>query len=190
MLNLFPASSLDNSILTSVLVGLLMVWLLHELLGWGFTALVVPGYLASILVIEPQAALVICAEVVVTYGILVVASESLPRWWPWSPLFGRDRFLLVLLASVAVRLVAEGALFPLLYERFGVEAAGDLHSMGLVVVPLAAHALWRTGLVQGLPRIGLPVVLTWAILEWVLLGHTNLSLGSFELTYEDLALSS
>ena len=60
--------------------------------------------------------------------------------------------------------------------------------MGLVVVPLAAHALWRTGLVQGLPRIGLPVVLTWAILEWVLLGHTNLSLGSFELTYEDLAL--
>ncbi len=188
MIELFPTSVLDTSILTAVLVGMLLVWFFQEWLGWGFTGLVVPGYLASVLVIQPLTGAVMVAEGVATWLVLVALSDALPRWWPWSPLFGRDRFFLALLSSVGVRLAMEGALFPLLAERFQLRIAAELHSMGLVVVPLLAYAIWRNGPVRALPRLGVPLLLTWLILDKLLLRLTNLSLGSFELTYEDLAL--
>lgn len=188
MIELFPTSVLDTSILTAVLVGMLLVWFFQEWLGWGFTGLVVPGYLASVLVIQPLTGVVMVVEGVATWLALVALSDALPRWWPWSPLFGRDRFFLTLLSSVGVRLAMEGAIFPLLAERYQLRIATELHSMGLVVVPLLAYAIWRNGPVRAVPRIGVPLFLTWLVLDRVLLRFTNLSLGSFELTYEDLAL--
>lgn len=188
MIELFPTSVLDTSILTAVLVGMLLVWFFQEWLGWGFTGLVVPGYLASVFLIQPLTGAVMVVEGVATWLVLVALSDALPRWWPWSPLFGRDRFFLALLASVGVRLAMEGALFPLLAERFQLRIAAELHSMGLVVVPLMAYAIWRNGPVRALPRLGVPLLITWLLLDRVLLQFTNLSLGSFELTYEDLAL--
>ena len=188
MLHLFPPSSLDNSILTSVLLGVMVVWFFQETLGWNFTGLVVPGYLGSILVIQPSTGLVILAEAIVTWLVFTALSDRIPRWWPWSPLFGRDRFFGILLVSVAVRIVLEGGGFSWIQHTFGIAVDTELHSMSLVVVPLAANALWRTGFLAALTRIGVPVVLTWALLELVLLRATNLSLSSFELTYEDLAL--
>jgi hypothetical protein len=188
VLHLFPPSSLDNSILTSVLVGVMVVWFFQETLGWNFTGLVVPGYLGSILVLQPTTGLVILAEAVVTWMVFSAISDRIPRWWPWSPLFGRDRFFGILLVSVAVRIALEGGGFTWMQDTFGLAVGRDLHSMSLVVVPLAANALWRTGFTASLTQIGVPVVLTWAILELLLLRATNLSLSSFELTYEDLAL--
>ena len=35
MIELFPTSVLDTSILTAVLVGMLLVWFFQEWLGWG-----------------------------------------------------------------------------------------------------------------------------------------------------------
>lgn len=188
MLELFPTAVLDTSILTSVLVGLLVVWLLQEWLGWGLTALVVPGYLASVLAIQPLTAGVMIVEAVATWLVMVALSDAVPRWWPWFPLFGRDRFFLALLGSVAVRLGLEAGLLPLLSEALALPLSSALHSMGLVIVPLLAYAIWRNGPVRALPRLGVPLLLTWALLELVLLRWTNLSLASFELTYEDLAL--
>ncbi len=188
MFAIFPASSLDNSILTSVLVGLLVVWALQETLGWNFTGLVVPGYLASIFIIQPVAGVVVVVEALLCWGVFLAISERVPAWWPWTPLFGRDRFFLFLLLSVLVRLLLEAGGFDFLSESLGLAVSEDLHSMGLVVVPLAANALWRSGTTRSLARFGLPVALTWAILTYALLPHTNLSLSSFELTYEDLAL--
>lgn len=188
MLELFPTSSLDNSILTSVWVGLMVVWWLHERLGWEFTGLVVPGYLASVFIIQPTTGLVIALEAVVTYLVVYLVSDRGPRWMPWFPLFGRDRFFLVLLASVAVRLVMEGGGVELIVQWTGASVSTDLHSMGLVVVPLAANALSRSGVGRGVPRIVVPLLVTWVLLDLVLLRYTNLSLSSFELTYEDLAV--
>ncbi|MFZ5480379.1 MAG: poly-gamma-glutamate biosynthesis protein PgsC/CapC [Myxococcota bacterium] len=184
---LFPASSLDSSIVTSVLVGLLVVWFFTETLGWNFTGLVVPGYLASVFVIEPASGVVIVAEAVITWGVVEALSERVPAWWPWTPLFGRDRFFLFLLVSVAVRLGLEAGVLDELVRAIGVEVDGALHSMGLVLVPLMANAMWRSG-AGGLVRVAVPVGVTWILLEHVLLRTTNLSLSSFELTYEDLAL--
>lgn len=187
MFPLFPQSSLDSSILTSVLVGLCVVWFFQETFGWNFTGLVVPGYLASVLVIQPATGAVITVEAFLTWWTVLLVSQRVPSWWPWTPLFGRDRFFLFLLVSVALRIALEGGGLEQAAARLGVSIDAGLHSMGLVVVPLAANALWRAG-AAGVPRIAVPVLVTWAILELVLLRHTNLSLTRFELTYEDLAL--
>ncbi|MCB9760738.1 MAG: poly-gamma-glutamate biosynthesis protein PgsC/CapC [Alphaproteobacteria bacterium] len=189
ILELFPASSLDSSILTSVLVGLLVVWVLQETLGWGFSGLVIPGYLASILVIQPLTGAVVVGEAVLTWAIVEGLSERTPAWWPWAPLFGRDRFFQILLVSVGVRVALEGGGFAALLEGLSLGVSEELHSMGLVLVPLIANALWRSGLAAGAPRLGIPLLITWGILEFGLLRHTNLSLSNFELTYEDLALN-
>jgi hypothetical protein len=145
MLEIFPQSSLDNSILTSVLVGLVFVWFFQERFGWGLSGLVVPGYLASIFVIQPISGLVIVLEAVATYLLVVALSETVPRWWPYTTLFGRDRFFNILLVSVGVRLVLEGGGIDANRALVGERPNEDLHSMGLVVVPLAANSLWRYG---------------------------------------------
>lgn len=187
MLPIFPSSSLDNSLVTAVLVGLFFVWFFQERLGWGLSGLVVPGYLAAVFAIQPISGAVIWLEAMVTYLLVVALSEAVPRWWPWTTLFGRDRFFLILITSVGVRLALEGAGFEVISRALGSAPSEELHSMGLVVVPLAANSLWRSGLARGMVRVGLPVFLTWLVLEGFLLGYTNLSLSSFELSYEDLA---
>ncbi len=190
MLDLLPTSSMDSSIVTPVLIGVILVWILQETLGWGLTGLVVPGYLASILVIQPTAGALVFVEAVLTTLIVRVLSDNVPRFWPWTPFFGRERFYHIVMVAAAVRLAleADGGLLDLLSQWTGIPDFGDLNAIGLVLVPLLANTLWRTGLSVGIPRLGLPVLLTWALLEYVLLPYTNVSLSSFQLTYEDLAL--
>lgn len=188
MIPLFPASSVDASVLTSVLVGLLVVWLLEEALGWNFTGLVVPGYLGSVIAIEPTTGMVILAEAIATWLAFLVIGDRVPRWWPYAPLFGRDRFLAILLLSVAVRVGFEGGGLEWLQTGLGLAVDDRLHSVGLVVVPLAANAMWRSGPLLAPIRVGGPALLTWVTLTQVLLPYTNLSLSSFELHYEDSAL--
>jgi hypothetical protein len=188
MLALFPPSSLDNSILTSVLVGMLVVWALQETLGWGLSGLVVPGYVATIFLIEPTTAMVVIGEALATWALVTFLSDRVPRWWPWTRLFGRDRFLLFLLVSVAIRLALEAGGFAWLARTTGIEVLRALHSMGLVIVPLAANTIWRSGFSRGLFRLTVTIALTWGIVGGVLLQFMNLSLSSFALTYEDLAL--
>ena len=105
MLEIFPSALVDNSLLTAVLVGVVVLWFLAERLGWPATGLVVPGYVGAVLCIRPEAALVIILEAVVTYGIAVFVGRVLPRYLPWDATFGRDRFFLIILASVLVRVI-------------------------------------------------------------------------------------
>lgn len=189
MLPLLPHATLETSLYTAVLVGILVVWFFQETFGWGFVGLVVPGYLASVLAVQPLSGAVMIVEAIATWLVYTRISDTVPRWWPWTPLFGRDRFFGILVISVLVRLFMEATLLPALAQRLAWLPPQQLHSFGLVIVPLLANGIWRSGLEAGLVRIGTPVLLTWAILRFVLLGNTNLSLAEFELTYEDLALN-
>ena len=179
----FPSALFDSSILTSVLVGLLVVWALQETLGWNSTGIVVPGYIASVLVLQPTTAMVMVTEAVVVCLIVRAMTHGTPPWWPWTAPFGRDRFFLILAVSVLVRIVFEGGGL----QRIGGTGQDQLHSMGLVIVPLMANALWRTGISQGALQIGVPLVVTYGVLRLVLLPLTNLDLSDFELSYEDVA---
>jgi len=191
--NLFPASGLDNSLFAAVLLGLLCLYLLNESFGWVFTGLVVPGYLASVFVIQPLAGGVILVEAVATYLVARCVSDWLSPWMPWNRFFGRERFFLILLCSVAVRLLFEAALLPALGERLAEEGwvapslVTSLFSVGLIVVPLTANMMWRTGLERGLPQVVVATGLIWAALGLVLIPYTNLSISDFELSYENVA---
>jgi len=189
MLEIFPSALVDNSLLTAVLVGVVVLWFLAERLGWPATGLVVPGYVGAVLCIRPEAALVIILEAVVTYGIAVFVGRVLPRYLPWDATFGRDRFFLIILASVLVRVLVEGSVGQDILEDAGLGLAQGWHSLGLVLVPLTANAFWKPGVTRGLPLVVLPTLWVYAILRFILLPLTNLDFAQFELTYEDLRFS-
>ncbi|MSP55553.1 MAG: hypothetical protein EXR69_08120 [Myxococcales bacterium] len=185
---LLPASSVDASIVGPVVIGLIVLWVFVETFGWNFTGIVVPGYLACVLVLQPVTAAFMGVEILLAWLVVVSVSDRITPNWPWTPFFGRERFLLVLVVSVGVRVAVEGGLLPLFATRAG-SLSTSLHSMGFVVVPLAANALWRTGLSAGITRVGVPVLVVWAVLRFIVLPYTSISLQGFQLAYEDLALS-
>lgn len=187
LLSVFPSAYVDNSLLTAVLLGVLLIWILTELYGWPQSGLVVPGYLAGVFVIQPWAGMVVLGEAILTYFLSVAIARWIPRIAPLDRAFGRNRFFLILLVSVFVRLFVEGGTFLQLLEQAGLPLDTPLNSLGLVLVPLTANAMWRTGLFKGLPMIAAPTLAVYLLLLYVLLPHTNLSFAQFELTYEDLS---
>ncbi|HZI10081.1 MAG TPA: poly-gamma-glutamate biosynthesis protein PgsC/CapC, partial [Myxococcus sp.] len=190
MLPLFPEFGLENSILAAVLVGVVLLAFFTEVFGWVFVGLVVPGYLASIFVLHPRSGWTICLEAVATWALAALLAGPLSRTGAWSHFFGRDRFFLIVLCSLLVRLLSEFFALPLLAPHLEAlpGASSGFFSIGLVLVPLCANALWKLGPRRGLVQVGLPVALTYLVLAHVLLRYTNLSFSSLELTYEDVAL--
>jgi len=174
-------------LLTAVLLGVLVIWMLSEFYGWHQSGLVVPGYLAGVFAIQPQAGFVVLAEAMITYGLAWAVARGLPRLLPVDRAFGRNRFFLILLISVGVRLFVEGGPLMEAAAAHGHPLESPLNSLGLVLVPLTANAMWRGGLYRGIPMVGLPTLIVFLLLEWLLLPHTNLSFAQFELTYEDLS---
>ena len=58
-LYIFPEGSLSASVITTVWVGVLVVVFFNLRLGWLLSGLVVPGYLAPLILAKPWAASVI-----------------------------------------------------------------------------------------------------------------------------------
>lgn len=183
-MQIFPTSNFDQSAITAVFLGTVVSWLLTETLGWVFAGLVVSGYLATLLVLEPRSAAIDMGEAVLTYAIARLLGEYLARTGLTSRVFGRERFLLIVLVSILVRIGVEGAFFPYVLPR-----ASWAYSIGLVVVPLAANAFWKTGLWRGAIRMSVPTAVVYVLIREVMLPHTNLSLAWFQLANEDIAAS-
>ncbi|WP_394833960.1 poly-gamma-glutamate biosynthesis protein PgsC/CapC [Pendulispora rubella] len=183
-LAIFPSSGFDQSVTTPVLIGVLISWFFTETFGWVFAGLVVPGYLAAVFLVEPASGVVDVVEAVLTFGVARIIGEYLPRSGVMSRVFGRERFLLIVLVSILVRLAVEGWLLPRTLTR-----ATWAYSVGLVLVPLAANACWKTGLVRGIVQNGAPALAVYLLVRYVFLPHTNLSLSGFELATENVAAS-
>lgn len=193
-LQLLPPRGLDQSILVGILVGLIVLLILCEWFGWVFVGLVVPGYLASVFVIQPAAGATVVMESMITFVIVRALSDGIARTDAWSPFFGRDRFFLIVLVSVIVRQASQlwllEATLGQLDSSLGMDlyAEQDFFSIGLVLVPLTANMFWKLTLRRGVIQIGVPVLITYAVLRFLLLPATNLSFSLLELTYEDVAL--
>lgn len=194
-LTIFPQGSLSASVVTTVWVGVWVVTLLHVRLGWTFSGLVVPGYLAPLLIVKPWSAGVIFIEAVITYLIVWLISEHLGKLLKWSSLFGRDRFFIILLVSTVVRISCDVWMLPyigqLVNERFGLEFNyyHNLHSFGLIIVALVANSFWKGGLVRGIVPFFVNVFVTYLIVRFVLMVYTNFSIGNLQYTYSDIASS-
>ncbi|HEY3449395.1 MAG TPA: poly-gamma-glutamate biosynthesis protein PgsC/CapC [Myxococcales bacterium] len=193
-LQLFP-NGLDGTLLVPVLLGVLVMAALTEWWGWDFVGLVVPGYLCSVLLLQPWVAGVVLVEAILTYGFVKLLDVGSTRVGFAFPVFGRDRFFLVLAASIAVRVALEGWALQWLAElaqpRWPEIAAhrSELFGIGVVLVPLAANRLWRPGLRSGLLQLGVQTGIVWAVVALLLTRYTNFSIAGFDLAYDHLALS-
>ncbi|MCA8922259.1 MAG: hypothetical protein KDD82_10650 [Planctomycetes bacterium] len=193
MIPLLPENGLDQSLLFPIFLGLLVTNFFVERYGWIYSGLVVPGYLAPIVYVHPAAAVAIVVEASGAH-LLVKAFHR----WAWgslavTPPFGRDRFLLIILASLAVRLTLEELLLPLALPYFagelvGASAVRSYGAVGLVVVPLLANLFWKPGLGKGLVQAGLTTGLTLVILLWVVVPLINFDIAHLDATFEDVAL--
>jgi len=194
VLTLFPPYGIDQTLHIAILIGLLWSLAFTELFGWTFSGLVVPGYLASLFVLEPASGVAVVTEAVLTFAIARALSDLASRSGAWSKFFGRERFLLVIFVSIAVRQASELWMLPelarLVDARFETtyRLSRTLSSIGLVLVPLTANAMWKVGLRRGVIQVAVPTAITFGILAYVLLPHTNLSFSQLELTYENVAL--
>jgi hypothetical protein len=185
----FPSNGLDRSLHAPVLIGVLLLTFFKETFGWTYAGLVVPGYLATVLLAAPLTGGLVVLESIAT---LILAS-ALGRWIPtsglWSVFFGRERFLLLIVSALVVRLGVEGALLPGAVEQLGVAHSRVLYSLGLVLVPLLANSYWNAGFVRTFPRVGFITLLTYLIVSEILLKHTNFSISRFEIANESVSLA-
>lgn len=195
VLPIFPEGSLVSSVITTVWVGVFVVCLLNLRLGWVLSGLVVPGYIAPLLIAKPVAAVVVIVEAGLTYALFWVLSEKLSGARTWSSFFGRDRFLGLILVSVAVRLSLDGLLLPIaanwLNRSYGFEFDwhNNLHSFGLVVIALFANQLWKPGFVRGMAQSLAILALTFLIIRYGLMELTNFRISGVVYLYEDFASS-
>lgn len=193
--DIFPERGLDQSLLFPVLAGMLTLFLFTEAFGWVFVGLVVPGYMASVAIVQPGSWCAMMIEAIVTYGLVRLLSSYFSRSGAWSVFFGRERFYVIVLTSVLVRqhsqLWALPAAARWLASNFGLglELESGFMSIGLVLVPLTANMFWKLSLPRGLLQILVPTAITYLLLRELVLPYTNFSLSSMELTYEGLALS-
>lgn len=193
MIPLLPEHAIDLSLHTSILLGLVVTWVLQEWFGWVFAGFVVAGYLSALALLAPGTLAVVCLESLVTYVIVWALASGLPQAGVWSRVFGRERFLLFLLAAIPVRLAITGVLLPrlqghLLVAGWTAEHLGTgLFGVGIVLVPLTANAFWKLGVTRGLVQIGTTSTLTLLAVT-ALASLTNLGFGAFAQTFDALAV--
>lgn len=194
ILPIFPEGGLTSSVITTVWVGVFILAFFNLRFGWVLSGLVVPGYLVPLLILRPMAAGVIVVEAVVTYLLVYWFSERLAPG-RFNALFGRDRFMALVLASVAVRVTLDGWLLPqaadwlaLHYDR-QIDWHSNLQSFGLVVISLLANQLWKPGLVRGLLSAAVITGLSWFVVRYGLMEFTNFRLSGVTYVYEGLASS-
>jgi len=192
---LFPEGSLASSVITTVWVGMFVIAFFNLRFGWVLSGLVVPGYLVPLVIAKPWAAAVILVESVVTYLVVWLFSERLSGGTTWSGVFGRDRFLALVLVSILVRLTFDAGLLPRvgawLDDRFALDFdyRHNLHSFGLIVISLMANQFWKPGLLKGLLTALTTIGLTWLIVRYGLMELTNFRISGITYLYEGVASS-
>lgn len=193
-LTLFPEGGLASSIITTVWVGVFVLCFFNLRFGWVLSGLVVPGYLVPLLIVKPISAVVVVVEAVMAYAMVWLFSEKLSRG-RYPSLFGRDRFMGLILASIAVRLVMDGYLLPELagwlehnFDR-QLDWRDNLQSFGLVIISLLANQFWKPGLARGLAAAVVTIGITWFIVRFGLMEFTNFRMSGVSYMYEGLASS-
>ncbi len=193
-LNLFPQGSLASSVVTTVWIGVFVVAFFNLRFGWVLSGLVVPGYLVPLMIIKPWSLVAIMVEALATYGLARLLVGVSWRFGV-TEVFGRDRFFLLILISVIMRLLFDVWGFPALgawlAETQGIrfDYRNNLHSFGLVIIALIANQLWKPGLWRGMGTLLVQLVVTFLLVRYGLMVLTNFSISNLGFLYEDIAAS-
>jgi len=190
-----PSSYLSHSVITTIWIGIWVVAFFNLRYGWVFTGLIVPGYLTPLLLIKPLSVGVIIFESIVTYLLVYMLSELAAKRGLWTNFFGRDRFFMILLMSVAVRVFFDAWILPEfvlhLESSYGIliDYNDGFHSFGLIIVALIANQLWKPGLLHGSFQLLTTLAITFLITRYFFVEYTNFSLSNINYMYEDVAAS-
>ena len=193
-LDVFP-NALAYSIVCSVYIGVLLTFFASEWFGWTRSGLVIPGYLAPIILLNPIAGAIIVFEAILTYGIVRSLDLGARRFGLWSRVFGRGAFYQTLVVSMLVRVAMEGVLFYRMgsvlagWSGLEIDAINKFYGIGFVCTPLLANMMVKPGLRRGLAGMAVMTGATALILKFVLVPFTNFSLVRLDLIYEDLAIN-
>jgi gamma-polyglutamate biosynthesis protein CapC len=194
-LHIFPESSLASSLITTVWVGVFVTCFFNLRYGWNKSGLIIPGYLVPLLILKPWSAVAVLIEGLVTFLIVKFISEFGSFTKMWCNYFGRDRFFLIFLVAIGVRILFDQILFPeatnILSHYFNIDFVykGGLYSIGLVIVALIANHFWNSGLKRGFPHLLIILICTYLIIVYILIPHTNFRLNNIVYLYEDIATS-
>ncbi|MGQ4277230.1 poly-gamma-glutamate biosynthesis protein PgsC/CapC [Pseudidiomarina sp. E22-M8] len=191
-LELFPTGGLASSVVTTVWIGVIVVVFLNLRFGTTLSGLVVPGYIVPLLLVRPGSAVVIIIESIVTYLLARALADRLLVRFGLGELFGRDRFFILILVSVLVRVVFDAYLLVALDEYLlqrGVEYEfrSSLHSFGLIIIALSANQFWNSGIKRGLSTLLVHLAITYAIISYILIPLTNFNISTLGYMYEDVA---
>ena len=189
-----PAGGLASSVITTVWVGIMVVVFFNLRFGTTLSGLVVPGYLIPLFLVRPVSAWVILAESILTYLIARLLSDRGLVKLGLGEFFGRDRFFMLILISILVRIVSDGFALPLLSEQLAAwgapyELRTGLHSFGLIIIALCANQFWNGGLKIGSLTLAVYLISTFAIIKFILIPLTNFNISTLSYMYEDIASS-
>ncbi|MDX1705441.1 poly-gamma-glutamate biosynthesis protein PgsC/CapC [Pseudidiomarina sp.] len=191
-LEIFPTGGLASSVVTTVWIGVIVVAFLNLRFGTTLSGLVVPGYIVPLLLVKPTAAVVIIVESIITYLLTRAIADRMLVRFGLGEFFGRDRFFILILVSVLVRVIFDAYLLVELDEflmQRGVEYEfrSNLHSFGLVIIALSANQFWNSGLKRGLSTLIVHLAITYAIISYLLIPLTNFNISTLSYMYEDIA---
>ncbi|NOU52449.1 hypothetical protein HG263_18150 [Pseudoalteromonas sp. JBTF-M23] len=195
VLPLFPTGSgLSQSVITTVWVGIAIVCFFNLRFGFPLTGLVVPGYIVPLLIVSPTSAIVIFIEAIVVYWVMRLSAQLLMEKLGYAEMFGRDRFFAIILISILVRVAMDSMLWPIIANELRLwdisfDYASDLHSLGLVIIALAANVMWNHGFKYGVKITAIQLLSTYLVVRYVLMPFTNFSIANLAIMYEAVAAS-
>ncbi len=193
-LDIFPTGGLASSVVTTVWIGATVVAFFNLRFGTTLSGLVVPGYLIPLFLVKPVAGWIILVESIATYFLArFIAERGLIRL-NFAEMFGRDRFFILILCSILVRILFDVYLLPLLegqLELYGAsyELRSNLHSFGLIIIALCANQFWNGGFKIGAYTLTAYLLVTYAIVQFILIPLTNFNISTLGYMYEDIASS-
>ena len=194
MLDVFPNGGLTSSIITTVWVGIWVVALMNLRFGTPLSGLVVPGYLVPLFIIKPTTGFIILLEALITYLLARTLGHHIPRKFRLPEMFGRDRFFIIVLSSVLVRVLFDGYLLPEIATTLSLwditfSWSNHLYSLGLVIIALTANVFWNGGIKYGSIVVGSQLIISFLIVLYLLTPLTNFSLTNLSILYDDIAIS-
>ncbi|MDN7138102.1 poly-gamma-glutamate biosynthesis protein PgsC/CapC [Pseudidiomarina sp. 1ASP75-14] len=191
-LEIFPTGGLASSVVTTVWIGVTVVAFMNLRYGTTLSGLVVPGYIVPLLLVKPGSAVVIVVESIITYLLTRAVADRLLVRFGLGEFFGRDRFFMLILMSVLVRVTFDAFLLVeldefLLQRGVDYEFRSSLHSFGLIIIALSANQFWNSGLKRGVSTLMIHLAVTYAIVSFILIPLTNFNISTLGYMYEDVA---
>jgi gamma-polyglutamate biosynthesis protein CapC len=175
-LTLFPEAGLSSAVITTVFVGVLVSIFFNLRLGWPLVGLVIPGYLAPLILAQPRMAAFSVLEGTFGYFFFFALTSLAHRIGVWPNLFGRDRFFAVILMSIATRMCVDGLLLNEAYP---------FHSVGFILTALIINYYWTSGFKSGFFMMCVTTAITVLLLRYGLMEFTNFRLSQMNYLYMD-----